>query len=224
MPTYFWLKMVWLDCRLQFSNSAWKPLAQVLLFESGKLNAKSAVSVTQRAVLSLISMFYGLWNNRQRSEEERNTKHKKKRVECIQSVMVLIYGAAISYRPIRSIENNQFFFACLASLLDHSIKSTRERKIDGNNWPIRSDTWTKKWVFIFHKISIFLQAEQKPKMPLMPFNHIQLREFLLRLSSLASFEIFCWPRFCVLLSHIKKSFRVCSNQRRDENDFWSVSK
>ena len=110
--------------------------------------------------------------------------------------MVLIYGAAISYRPIRSIENNQFF----ASLLDHSIKSTRERKIDGNNWPIRSDTWTKKWVFIFHEISIFLQAEQKPKMPLMPFNHIQLREFLLRLGSLASFEIFCCPHFCVSLS------------------------
>lgn len=78
----------------------------------------------------------------QARKEARKKKHKtqkKPRVECIQSVMVLIYGAAISYRPIRSIENNQFF-ACLASLLDHSIKSTRRRKIDGNNWPIRSDT------------------------------------------------------------------------------------
>lgn len=69
-------------------------------------------------------------------KRERKKHETQKKVECIQSVMVLIYGAAISYRPIRSIENNQFF----ASLLDHSIKSTRERKIDGNNWPIRSDT------------------------------------------------------------------------------------
>lgn len=132
-------------------------------------------------------------------KEARKKKHETQKTECIQSVMVLIYGAAISYRPIRSIENNQFF-ACLASLLDHSIKSTRRRKIDGNNWPIRSDTWTKKWVFIFHKISIFLQSEQKREMPLMPFNHIRLREFLLGLSSFASIEIFCWPLFCTSTS------------------------
>jgi hypothetical protein len=75
----------------------------------------------------------------QAREEARKKKHETQKTECIQPVMVLIYGAAISYRPIRSIENNQFF-ACLASLLDHSIKSTRKRKIDGNNWPIRSDT------------------------------------------------------------------------------------
>lgn len=78
----------------------------------------------------------------QACKEARKRNWNTQKVECIQSVMVLIYGAAISYRPIRSIENNQFF-ACLPSLLDHSIKSTRKRKIDGNNWPIRSDTWTK---------------------------------------------------------------------------------
>lgn len=61
--------------------------------------------------------------------------------------MVLIYEAAISYRPISSIENNQFLFARSISLLDHSLNrldSQKKRKIDGNNWPIRSDPRTKK--------------------------------------------------------------------------------
>jgi hypothetical protein len=71
-----------------------------------------------------------------RKEERRHNTQKMN----VQSVMVLIYEAAISYRPISFIENNTFF----ASLLDHSIDSTRKRKIDGNNWPIRSDSWTKK--------------------------------------------------------------------------------
>lgn len=184
---------------------------------------ESPISVAQWVVSSLadLEMFYGLWNKPAKRREKRNTKHKKKpRVECIQSVMVLIYGAAISYRPIRSIENNQFF-ACLASLLDHSIKSTRRRKIDGNNWPIRSDTWTKKWVFIFHKISIFLQNLNKSEKCLWCLSiTFGCASFLFSSSTRAHSHLLLAALLCFSRLHVMMNFRDLAKRNWSEFADW----